>query len=87
MIGKVDAVYFTKDWSTARGCRIERLVCKEYGVKILDANFLEEPKEELVRTPLTNNEIDAIVEKTKRDIENTSFKFDSNHINIPAYDE
>lgn len=41
MIGKVDAVYFAKEWSYARGCQIERLICKSYDVKILDDNFLE----------------------------------------------
>lgn len=41
-MGKVDAVYFTKDWQMARGCRIERQIAKEYGVKILDYDFLEE---------------------------------------------
>ena len=38
----VDAVYFDVNWQSARGCRIERQICKEYGIKILDADFLEE---------------------------------------------
>lgn len=42
VIGKVDAVYFVKDWQSARGCRIERKIAQEYGVKILDYDFLEE---------------------------------------------
>lgn len=103
VMANVDAVYFTRDWHTARGCRIERQIAKEYGLKILDADFLEEPKEELVRTPiklekpvmnwnttsvpLTNKEIDEIVEKSRRDIEKYSFGFDSDHVNMPAYDE
>ena len=53
-MGSVDAVYFTKDWRAARGCRIEREIAKAYGVKILDADFLEEPKEELIRGTLIN---------------------------------
>lgn len=48
-MGKVDAVYFTKDWHTSRGCRIERQVAREYGVKILEWDFLEEDKDELIR--------------------------------------
>ena len=40
LIGKVDAVYFAPGWRTARGCIIERRVCEEYGVKILDEDFL-----------------------------------------------
>lgn len=39
-MSKVDAVYFMKDWQNARGCRIERQVAKEYGIKILDYDFL-----------------------------------------------
>lgn len=49
IMGQVDAVYFVKDWNTARGCQIEREIAKAYGVKILDYDFIEEPKEELVR--------------------------------------
>lgn len=43
IMGKVDAVYFMKGWEDARGCRIERNICHEYGVKILDENFFEQP--------------------------------------------
>lgn len=60
-IGKVDAVYFTKDWMSARGCRIERAVCEAYGVKILEHNFIEEKKEDVFvinTVHLTNKEID-----------------------------
>ncbi len=48
-MGQVDAVYFTKDWQLGRGCKIEREIAKAYGVKILDYDFLEEPKEMLLR--------------------------------------
>lgn len=41
MMGKVDAVYFAKDWHSARGCRIERQVALEYGLKILEHDFLD----------------------------------------------
>ena len=41
-IGKVDAVYFAKGWEKCRGCRVERMVCEEYGVKILESDFIEE---------------------------------------------
>ena len=46
VMGKVDAVYFTKDWASARGCRIEREIAKAYGVKILDYDFLPKYAEE-----------------------------------------
>lgn len=36
----VDAVYFDKGWEDAKGCRIERAICREYGIKILDTDFL-----------------------------------------------
>lgn len=37
-----DAIYFMKDWQMARGCRIEREVAHDYGIKILDTDFLED---------------------------------------------
>lgn len=40
LIGKVDAVFFAEGWMQSSGCKIERKVCEEYGVKILDMNFL-----------------------------------------------
>lgn len=33
-IGKVDAIYFMKDWEKARGCKIEHQVAVEYGKKV-----------------------------------------------------
>lgn len=60
-IGKVDAVYFTKDWREARGCRIERMICSEYGIKILDEDFLYP---ELTKTRLyaDNDYIGSIIQ-------------------------
>ena len=52
VIGKVDAVFFAKGWQLARGCKIEREIAKAYGVKILDYDFIEEPKEELLKTTI-----------------------------------
>lgn len=46
IMGKVDAVYFVKDWASARGCRIERKIAENYGVKILDYDFLPDYAEE-----------------------------------------
>ena len=34
-MSEVDAVYFCKGWSKARGCRIEHEVAENYGYKIL----------------------------------------------------
>lgn len=47
MISKVDAVFFHKDWRYGRGCRIEREICRVYGVKILDWNFAFEEEENI----------------------------------------
>lgn len=40
-IGKVDAVYFAEGWQEARGCRVEHLICREYGIKCLYPDFFE----------------------------------------------
>lgn len=34
-MSEVDAVYFCKGWSQARGCKVERQVAENYGYKIL----------------------------------------------------
>lgn len=71
-MGKVDAVYFTRDWHTSRGCRIERQVAKEYGVKILEWDFLEEDKETIKRLKwkphkhLTDEEIKELTKIDER---------------------
>lgn len=35
-LSMVDAVYFVKGWDKARGCRIERAICEEYDIEIID---------------------------------------------------
>lgn len=44
----IDAIYFMEDWYQARGCKIEREVAKEYGIKILDTDFLEDRKTPII---------------------------------------
>ena len=34
-MSEVDAIYFCKGWSQARGCKVERQVAENYGYKIL----------------------------------------------------
>ena len=34
---EADAVIFSRDWRDARGCRCERMIAAEYGLRILDA--------------------------------------------------
>ena len=53
----VDAVYFDDGWIEARGCRIENAICQEYGIKILDFNFLYGPKlKRIMNPPMTAEE-------------------------------
>ena len=53
-MSKVDAVFFTKDWQIARGCRIEREIAKAYGIKILDADFIEDEKKYITKNVRLN---------------------------------
>lgn len=41
-LSDVDAVYFDNGWNNARGCRIENQICKEYGIKCLYPEFLND---------------------------------------------
>ena len=44
-MSKVDALFMCNGWREARGCRIERQVAQEYGIKILYNDFfVNEPK-------------------------------------------
>ena len=38
-MAKVDALFMCDGWETARGCRIERQVAQDYGIKILYEDF------------------------------------------------
>ena len=81
MIGRVDAVFFAKDWKFARGCKIEREVCRAYEVKILDEDFIT-PNPTYTATRLYANDecvkeiIDTPQECVIRDLTN-------NHENLP----
>lgn len=41
-LSDVDAVYFVNGWQRARGCKIERQICEEYGIMILDDSFFKQ---------------------------------------------
>lgn len=61
MMSTVDAVFFHKEWRMARGCRIEREICRVYGIKILDWDFAFETDENIkyrTRFYANNEEID-----------------------------
>lgn len=40
-LSDVDAVYFCTGWEKAKGCRIERRICEEYGIPVLDDSFFK----------------------------------------------
>lgn len=44
-LSDVDAVYFVNGWQRARGCKIERQICEEYGIMILDDSFFKQENE------------------------------------------
>ena len=37
-LAEIDCVYFAPGWEKARGCLIEYLVCKYYGIEIVNAD-------------------------------------------------
>lgn len=45
-LSKADAVYFLQGWQSARGCKIEHEIAKEYGIKIIYEDFNDNFKEE-----------------------------------------
>ena len=44
-LSDVDAVYFVNGWQRARGCKIEKQICEEYGIMILDDSFFKQENE------------------------------------------
>lgn len=38
-MAKVDALFMCEGWRTAKGCKIERQVAQDYGIKILYEDF------------------------------------------------
>lgn len=36
LLATADAAFFAKGWQDARGCRIEHLCAKEYGIRIIE---------------------------------------------------
>lgn len=69
VMSNVDAVFFHKDWNSARGCRIERKIAEAYGIKILDWDFIF-PILEQVRYYADGEQIgEAVILKNQRDFE------------------
>ena len=49
-MSKADALFMCDGWKEARGCRIERQVAQEYGIKILYEDFFVNKPELSTRT-------------------------------------
>ena len=46
-LSDVDAVYFDDGWQKARGCKIERYICEEYDIMILDDSFFKQKTDKI----------------------------------------
>lgn len=44
-LSKVDAVVFMNGWDKARGCKIEHLICEQYGMPFYEENEINEIKQ------------------------------------------
>lgn len=66
-LSDVDAVYFVNGWQNARGCRIEREVCREYGIIILDDSFFKQENEVQIRPQFGSDKIRIIPCKNEQD--------------------
>ncbi len=49
VMARCDAIFFADGWQRSKGCQVERLVAQQYGLKILDKEFLEEPCIETIK--------------------------------------
>ena len=56
-LSDVDAVYFVNGWQRARGCKIERQICEEYGIMILDDSFFKQENEVHIKRQFGMNKI------------------------------
>lgn len=41
-MGNADIVYFAEGWDLSRGCKIEHLVCEEYGIPYIEYETVED---------------------------------------------
>ena len=53
-LSDVDAVYFDDGWEKARGCRIERNICNEYDIMILNDSFFKRETDKIQIMPDEN---------------------------------
>lgn len=67
-LSDVDAVYFVNGWQRARGCKIERQICEEYGIMILDDSFFKQENEVHIKRQFGMDEIQIMPCKSEDNI-------------------
>ena len=41
-LSEADVAIFAEGWENARGCKIERMICKEYGIPVYEEKSIDE---------------------------------------------
>ena len=88
-LSDVDAVYFVNGWQRARGCKIERQICEEYGIMILDDSFFKQENEVHIKRQFGMDKIQIMPcknENQKYEVEMWSGTTPDNYNHIPRID-
>lgn len=88
-LSDVDAVYFVNGWQRARGCKIERQICEEYGIMILDDSFFKQENEVHIKRQFGMDKIQIMPcknENQKYGVEMWSGTTPDNYNHIPRID-
>ena len=88
-LSDVDAVYFVNGWQRARGCKIERQICEEYGIMILDDSFFKQENEVHIKRQFGMDKIQIMPcknENQKYEVEMWSGMTPDTYNHIPRID-
>lgn len=88
-LSDVDAVYFVNGWQRARGCKIERQICEEYGIMILDDSFFKQENEVHIKRQFGMDKIQIMPcknENQKYEVEMWSGTTPDTYNHIPRID-
>ena len=88
-LSDVDAVYFVNGWQKARGCKIERQICEEYGIMILDDSFFKQENEVHIKRQFGMDKIQIMPcknENQKYEVEMWSGTTPDTYNHIPRID-
>ena len=88
-LSDVDAVYFVNGWQRARGCKIERQICEEYGITILDDSFFKQENEVHIKRQFGMDKIQIMPcknENQKYEVEMWSGMTPDTYNHIPRID-